>query len=82
MPNALLWLMLPFYVYKLKHMAVASHRKMSLLSVSKMFLAIFLIVFAFIDLFVWILDKDFIGMDIFDAVVRIVTFLAIVAITQ
>ena len=82
LPNAVFWLILPFYVYKLKNQAVASQAKISVLSMSKIFLAIFLLLLSIIDFCYWILDKNFMGLDILDAVVRIVTFSSIIAVTQ
>merc|ERR1719483_1688946 len=82
LPNAVFWLILPFYVYKLKNLAVASQAKISVLSMSKIFLAIFLLLLSIIDFCYWILDKNFMGLDILDAVVRIVTFSSIIAVTH
>lgn len=81
-PLAIFWLILPLYVYKLRNLAVASNRNVSSLSLSKVIFTSFLILLSIIDFCFWILDKNFIGLDILDAVVRFVTFSSVIAITH
>ena len=81
-PNSLLWVVFPFYLYNLRQRTLATNAKMSLLSIVKILLAGILVLLAILDLAFWALNDQMIGLDLFEAAVRIVTFLALIVIVK
>ena len=76
-PNAIFWLILPLYVYKLRQRDVATSSKLSLLSCIKVFLAGFLSFVSLMDLIYWAIDENLIGADILESSLRFLTFVSI-----
>ena len=78
LPLAIFWLVFPFHVRNLRRKTLFTTRKLSVLSTVKYLLAGFLCLVAIIDLFYWVLGKNYMIMDLIESVFRAVTFLAVI----
>ena len=82
LPLAMFWLYLPFHIYFLKKKTKATKTGYSILTIAKMLLAGLVCLIGIIDLAFWCLDKELIGLDIFETVVRILTFAALLVVIK
>ena len=81
-PMAVFWLVLPFHVLQLRKKAVATTRKLSVLSVVRYLLAGFLGLLALLDLIWWALHDGHVVMDLIEAGLRLLTFTTIIVLVR
>ena len=79
---AVFWLVLPFHVLQLRKKAVATTRKLSVLSVVRYLLAGFLGLLALLDLIWWALHDGYVIMDLIEAGLRLLTFATIIVLVR
>ena len=81
-PLAIFWLVLPFHIVFLRRKTRATKITYSILTITKILFAGLLCLVAIIDLAFWSLDEELIGLDIFESVVRFLTFAALVVVIK
>lgn len=81
-PLAIFWLYLPVHITFLRGRTKATKITTSALTIAKLLFAGFLCFIALLDLVFWALDDAFIGLDIFEAVVRFLTFAALIVVIK
>ena len=81
-PLAIFWLYLPVHISFLRGRTKATQVNTSVLTIVKFLLAGFLGFIALLDLSYWCLDDSFIGLDIFEAAVRFLTFIALIVVIK
>lgn len=81
-PNAILWGIAPLYIYKLRKESKVSNHKLALLSIVKILLAVLLVLISLIDLSFWAISDQMLGIDIMEAIVRFVTFVALILLIK
>ena len=77
-PLAIFWLYLPVHITFLRGRTKATKITTSALTIAKLLFAGFLCFIALLDLVFWALDDAFIGLDIFEAVVRFLKYQLVV----